>query len=297
MFSPDGLSTFCSGDAETGYRLIYNIEIYLRFMLRWELVGARGHQWKDMLGDSRTNAVRLQDEERALKVIDADERNILSYTLLSEIKEAMISEKVWPLFKDNWPPQELFLADFKVFNHVRHKAAHFRRLTARDLGAVERFKDIVINMTSHYRRQRRAIGNVLANDAKGIPPLMAPFVLGWMKACEDENSRWTSLGLRRLARYLIVDAQLRHGAFSQSAIAHFVEEAKTDAVFLALDPTRGALRAYIPTCLEEKQVKSLFPALIAFKKIEEELYPDDILDEMFDFVVPLEVELPMEFKL
>ena len=297
MFSPDGLSTFCSGDAETGYRLIYNIEIYLRFMLRWELVGARGHQWKDMLGDAKANATRLQNEERALKVIDADERNILSYTLLSEIKDTMISDKVWPLFKDDWPPQELFLADFKVFNHVRHKAAHFRRLTARDLGAVERFKTIVTDMTSHYRKQRRNIGAVAAGDERGLPPAMAAPLKEWVAACEAEDSRWASVGFRRVMQFLIVDAQLRHGAFAPSAVAHLVEQAKTDALFLALDETRGALRAYVAVCLDDKQARSLIAALIAFKKIDEELYPEDVVDEMFDFVVPFEVELPIEFKI
>ncbi len=297
MFSPDGLSTFCSGDAESGYRLIYNIEIYLRFMLRWELVGAHGHQWKGLLGEAKTNALRLQGEERALKVIDADERNILSYTLLSEIKETMISDKVWPLIKDDWPPKELFLADFKVFNHVRHKAAHFRQLTARDLGAVDRFKGIVTDMTSQYRKKRRNAGSVAIDDDRGIPPLMLPLLLDWMEQCTVADSRWSSVSFRRLTKFLIIDAQLRHGAFSPSAVGHFIDNARSDALFLGLDATTGALRAYLPVCLEERQINTVIPALMAFLKVEEELYPEDMEDEMFDFVVPLSVELPMEFRL
>ena len=297
MFSPDGLSTFCSGDAEKGYRLIYNIEIYLRLMLRWELVGEFGHLWKTMLGDAHADAKRLLEEEQALKLIDADERNILSYTLLTQIKATMISEKVWPLFKDQWPPQDMFLADFKTFNHVRHKAAHFRRLTARDMGVVERFETIVTEMTSHYRKQRRNTGTVTLAEPRGVPETMKPLLTDWAEDCETEDSRWVSIGFRRMSKYLVVDAQLRHGAFSPSAIGHLVDTSKTDALFLGLDATRGALRAYIPVALEERQVKLLIPALRSFQKVEEELYPEDIKDEIFDFVVPLEVELPMEFKL
>lgn len=295
MFSPEGLATFCHGNAENGYRLIYNIESYMRLMLRWELVGANGVRWREALGEARQQAEKRQERERELKFISTDERNLLPYTLLSELTAVMTSAEVWPLFKHAWPRQDLLTSDLEVFNAVRAKVAHFRQLTDRDMGVIERFKTIVIDMTAHYRKQRRS-QQVLDPENLDLPSRLKQPIKRWVGDTSKEGGRWATVNVRKLPTYAVVDAQLRSGSFSPGAVARLVDETSTDALFLCLDRGPGALRAYLPLCLPEDDARKLVEGLWSFQAIEDDLHEEEEEDEIFDFVMPIEVELPMDFR-
>jgi hypothetical protein len=295
VFSPEGLATFCVGNAENGYRLIYNIESYMRLMLRWELVGACGVKWKDALGDVRKKAEGRQSTERELRHISTDERNLLPYTLLSEIAEVMTSSGVWPLFKDAWPRQDLLTADLAVFNAARAKVAHFRQLTDRDMGAIDRFKTIVIDMTAHYRKQRR-LQRQLDPANLDLPSRLKQPIKRWAGDTEKDDGRWATVRVRTLPNYAVVDAQLRSGSFTPTAVSRLIDETGIDALFLCLDQGPGSLRAYLPLCLKEDEARALVEGLWSFQAIEDDFQEDEEEAEIFDFVMPIEVELPMDFR-
>src|SRR5579871_5192712 len=99
MFGIDDDAMFCQPSCESAYNRLYNIEAYLRFMLRWELVGEFAEHWKDQLGEALKEASERLDQEQALRIIDADTFNIMSYMMLGDLKDIMLREKVWPLFK------------------------------------------------------------------------------------------------------------------------------------------------------------------------------------------------------
>lgn len=295
MFSPEGLAAFCVGNAENGYRLVYNIESYMRLMLRWELVGARGVGWKAALGDAREKAEGRQNTERELRHISTDERNILPYFLLPELAKIMTSADVWPLFKDAWPRQDLLQSDLEVFNAARIKVAHFRQLTDRDMGAIERFKKILVDMTAHYRKQQRQQRQLDTADLD-LPSRLKQPIKRWIGDTAKDDGRWATVTVRKLPSYAVVDAQLRSGSFSPSAVSRLVDETGSDALFLCLDQGPGALRAYLPLCLSEQDARTLVEGLWSFQAIEDNLADDDEEAEMFDFVMPFEIELPMAFR-
>lgn len=297
MFSPEGLANFCSGNAEKGFRLVYNIELYLRHMVRWELVGQHGADWKSVLGELAKDARQRQVQEAELRLIDSSPHNLLDYLLLTEIKNIMVSEAVWPIFKNRWPPQDMFLADFKLFNAIRHKVAHFRAPTDLDLRMLGRFKDVLVASSSHYRQQRRGAKLVDASSVNGVAKSLQATLLEWENDCADPEGRWRSFEVRQVGKYFAIEAEIRTGSFSPDGATRVVKQCKSDAFFLCVDETMGLLRAYVPKCLAEQPAGSLLPSLFAFPTLEDTPHEeDDIVIENFDFIMPHRVELPMDFR-
>jgi len=295
VFSPEGRANFCSSDAQEAYRLVYNIEMYLRHMVRWELVAKAGRDWKTLLGNAGNAADARRRNERELRLIDADERNLLSYLLLTELKDVMTSEAVWPIFKNRWPPQDLFLADFKIFNAIRAKVAHFRPLTTLDMRAIDRFRSIVEQMTAHYRGQQRA-EKQLDPDAPGIPePIVEP-IKDWIRECASGTGRWASLAVSAVHAYVVIVARLRIGSFAPSAVSALIDGTRCDALFLSIDEPAIALKAYLPRCLKEREAVAMMAGLRGFGLVEDELFPDEGEPEHFDFSVPFDLPLPMQFR-
>lgn len=297
MFSPEGLANFCSGNAETGFRLVYNIELYLRHMVRWELVGERGNDWQTVLGDLKGAARSRQTQEAELRLIDTNPRNLLDYLLLTEIKDIMVMDAVWPLFKNRWPPQDMFLADFKLFNAIRHKVAHFRAPTDRDLRMLERFKDVLVEATAHYRQQKRGAKVIDPLSIDGIADSFQATLAAWSADSADPEGRWRLFDVCKVGKYLSINAEVRAGSFSQDGATRLVNESRCDAFFLSLDETRGLLRAYVPTSLQEEAASRLLPNLFSFPTVEDSpLDDEDLVIERFDFILPYRIELPTDFR-
>ncbi|PBB81229.1 hypothetical protein CK218_12745 [Mesorhizobium sp. WSM3879] len=299
MFSSEGLASFCSGNAEIGHRLVYNLELYFRLMLRWELVGNSGKGWKSVLGSLYKEASDRRHEESQLRIIDVDSRNLLSYLMLSELKDIITSEAVWPLFKDRWPPQDIFLAEFKIFNQLRHKAAHFRPLTDRDMRQLEKFKVMVVEMSAHYRQQRRGAKLIIAAEQlEKLPEEFQNGIQGWAADCAAQDGRWSDLVVKKMGKYLVVDVRLRAGSFAPRVVSRLVDDTGCDAIFLSINFGTGALRIYIPFALKADEAKLMLNGIKSFQSAEEDLVGDDfdLMPETFDFVMPYEVELPMDFR-
>lgn len=297
MFSSEGLASFCSGNAETGFRLVYNIELYFRLMIRWELVGNSAENWRSNLGELNKEARRRQTQEAELRLIDTDSRNLLDYLLLTEIKDLMVTTAVWPLFKDRWPPQDMFQSDFKWFNALRNKVAHFRTLTDRDLRMLDRFKDTVVDVTASYRRQKRGAKPLDPASLEGVSEGVRASVSQWAADCATHDGRWRFLSAKRIGKYLVLDTQLRVGSFAPDAVVRIVDAASCDAFFLCIDEPEGRVRIYLPVRLGDAVGQRLVDALYAFPTVDDSpLDDDEDVVGRFDFVMPYEVELPMDFR-
>lgn len=293
MFRPDGQADFCSGNAEDGYRIVYNVEVYLRHMLRWEIVAKGGKQWRTLLGETNAKASALQRKERDLRIIDADERNVLSYILLTELKDAMVSDAVWPLFKGSWPPQDIFSSSFKIFNALRSKVAHFRKLTARDMRQIDTFNTLVMEMTAHYRVQRRATRVIPSDSAHET---LKPSIDDWRDAITAGDDIWQDLSLGAVHAYLIVELSIRSGTIAGDAISSLVDRAGTDAFFISIDDPRVRMRIYIPKSLKQEEAAKVIAAIRAIPVVVGDMHDEHSEAEYFDLEVPFAVGLPMDFR-
>jgi len=295
MFGQDDAASFCRPNCERAYSRLYNIEAYLRFMLRWELVGAYAENWQGQLGRVLDEARERLEQERALRIIDADELNIMSYMMLGDLKDVMFKDGVWSLFRQQWPPQDLLQSDFKLLIAVRNKNAHYRPVTARDMRTIERLQTTISEMTDHYRRER---ANAFLKAPDKLPePLKEP-VLEWVASIDDEDSPWASVTATKLDKYYRLDGALRRGALPEDAVHQIVTFGRADCLFAGLDAASGRLSLYLPKEIGAAQAGRLIRHAMALTPIEVEVDPPS-REELprLDYVFDAAVQLPAPFRL
>lgn len=294
MFGADGKAIFCQPGCQDAYERLYNIESYLRHMLRWELVGAFAENWQDPISKLVQAAEERREHESGLRVIDADERNIMSYLMLNDIRDTMMGPSVWPLFKAYWPPMDNFKTTFQLLNALRNKNAHYRPVTARDLRTLDRIQEDLSDFTAHYAKERRAIRWV---EPTGLPePFKGP-VKAWSDQITAGEGTWGSLSLGRVGHYLCVMAATRSGVLPANTM-ELILKARTDCFFAGLDPASGRIDLYLPMKINKAQSDRLIAAVTALRTEEVEI--DAAFAEegpRFDYVFPIDVQLPVGFRL
>lgn len=295
MFVQDDTASFCRPNCERAYSRLYNIEAYLRFMLRWELVGAYAENWQDQLGQVLDEARERLEQERALRIIDADELNIMSYMMLGDLKDVMFKEGVWLLFKQQWPPQDLLQADFKLLIAVRNKNAHYRPVTARDMRTIQRLQTTISEMTDHYRRER---ANAFPKAPEKLPDALKEPVLEWVASMEGGASPWATVTTTKLDNYFRLDAALKSGALPDDAVHRIVKAGRANCLFAGFDAASGRLSLYLPKGIGTAHAGRLVRQAMALTPSEVELdmpYREEL--PRLDYVFDATVQLPAPFRL
>lgn len=293
MFAPDGKAVFCQPACQAAYERLYNIESYLRHMLRWELVGKFAENWTQPIETRLKEAEERRQHEGNFKVIDADERNLMSYLMLTDIRDTMIEDAVWPLFKDDWPPLEHVKTTFQLLIALRNKNAHYRAVTPRDLRTLDRIEENLIDFTARYGRDRRTIRSVEANK---VPAPFKDPVANWAQSITTDGGVWDSLNLGRVGPYLVVMARARKGSLPSDTIDRLLK-VKADCFFAGFEAASGRLDMYLPMTIGPKQAERLIAAAQGLQTEHVEI-DAELADETprLDFVFPVEVRLPVGFR-
>lgn len=294
MFAPDGKAVFCQPACQAAYERLYNIESYLRHMLRWELVGKFAENWTQPIESRLKEAEERRQHEGNFKVIDADERNLMSYLMLTDIRDTMTEEAVWPLFKGDWPPLEHVKTTFQLLIALRNKNAHYRAVTPRDLRTLDRIEENLIDFTARYGRDRRAIRSV---EPDKLPATFKDPIGKWAQSITADEGVWDSLQLGRVGPYLVVMARAREGSLPSDTIDLLLAKAKTDCFFAGFDAASGRLDLYLPMDIGPKQAERLIAAAQGLQTEHVEI-DAELADETPrpDFVFPVEVLLPVGFR-
>lgn len=182
----------CSPLNSFAYRLIYDIEVYLRLVIRLELRAKYCDKWKGGFPPDLTKeANRRYVQEAELGVLDAHPNSVLSYLQLSELKSLILDTWMWSdVFKAHWGAKEIVESDFKKLIAARNKVAHFRTITQRDVRNVQRFAEDLEDRTSKYRDIRRfSRWEDLARDGEPECRIASAFYLARHNGALSELSR------------------------------------------------------------------------------------------------------------
>jgi hypothetical protein len=192
------LCTFCHPDDEEAGALLFDIETYLRLVVRWEASGLQGAAWKSFIPPELQKQIGEKlSQERGVGYLDARPASPLSYLTLAELKD-IITGPMWAGDFRRWGALELVLGDFRKLIAVRNKIAHFRPVTARDLRNVIRFAEDLIEWTAHYRRIRETV-HIMDAKTRCDPNLAKEIgaILDWRDSHESSGNF-----LRSKANYL-----------------------------------------------------------------------------------------------
>ncbi len=87
---------FCSLRDIEAISNLFDVEAYLRLLIRWELRGSLGINWKGAIPSVLvSNAKSKREQEIESRCVDARTLDTLSYLNLSELKEIIISSCLW----------------------------------------------------------------------------------------------------------------------------------------------------------------------------------------------------------
>lgn len=296
MFSPEGTAIFCKPECIDAYQRLYNLESYLRLMLRWELVGKFAENWNTPIEGILREAKQRRDQESSVRFVEADSLSLLSYLMLSDISAVMLLEPVWPLFKVNWPAHEIFESEFRKLIAVRNKNAHFRQLTARDLRTLGTLLDDISDFTDHYSKLRRRAVDVGRDQ---VPETFKEALGRWFAQAEHPDGAWAPLGLSYVGPYLRLSAATRTGALPFDVVSKLLASG-VDCFFASLDAPSGRLVLYLPKKMGKPQIDKLICAILRLE-IKDALVEVEPVSEdssaALEYVFPIEVELPAPFRL
>lgn len=291
----------CSQDDQNAFRILSEVERYLRLTLRWELRGRRPRDWAGLISQVTTaEAKRRAVEERGLRYLDAMKSSVLSYMTLSELRDTILGS-AWALaFAQTWPPAELVKSEFKKLIAVRNKVAHFRSVSERDLRVVRRFAEDLVDWTRDYQRVKsyqiavtRDLDNVTADKLK------VSNLVRFLNA-EDRRDR-RSLSLYIVGHHYSVELDCQGQTFSAGAVQTHLDQFDAIVTFCRVGLLGDRLAFYIPRdCTPEEVERFLKATISAGNEVGEALSSVEVRVR-FGFaeretVLPWAVDIPAHFR-
>lgn len=296
----DDFADFCGPETQRAYQHLFNMENYLRFVAKWELVGAHGVAWKDALGIIGVKALEQMEKDAELRLIDVERRNVMSYLMLNQLKDVIVSEQNWDLFSRKLGHKEVLQSQLQVLNRLRGKAMHCRPWTADDLTTLGNALALLSRLTMSYREER------LAGEFVGEPPLRrVPTPLrGQIRRIADEHGaperrRWLLTAFGRVGAYHKTSLALRRGGFSEAAAHRAFLQTQLDCFFVTTDAAVGRMDLYLPVVLQDAAVRALISQLEMIEPLDGTT-PVDLEEprgERLDGVFRLPTQLPPPLRL
>lgn len=290
----DGHADFCGADTLDAYRKLFNTENYLRFIVKWELVGQFGETWRTALGDVGTKAEDQMTRDAAHGVLDVERHNIMSYTMLSQLQSIMTGAN-WTHFESNWPKKEFLVAQLEVLNRLRGKAMHCRPWSIGDLEALDATLLILSRFTRTYRTQERNAQLQASTSMRSVPQSLRGRLSRIAAAAGVASAarKWTLERFGRVGKYNKLSLGLNGGAFDGAAPTALFTRTSLDCFFAASDPVTGRLDLYLPTVLSQHGITTIFGEVERIEPLSGELPPmppteaGDRLDGLFTLPVAL----------
>ena len=296
---------FCSKDDLELFRLLFELENYLRVLVRWELRGTRPHDWRGMIPqDILSKAKHRREQELSIRYLDETKSGELSYLLLSELKD-LIMEPLWDRFKSSWPPKDMVQVEFKKLLAIRNKVAHCRPVTDRDARVAHRFAEDMADWTRYYRKVREYAHSIDHREGHHAPFFKDEGLESW-------GAQWNMLVERGTAKkfdfvfgvldhHIFVRGGVMQGSIEPSAFEKFMNSYNRVVSFCNLGKSGEQLTCYVPKMTKGKLTADLLEKMVSVLSTAGE--PFSQAEARFRFhiagwegILLGENELPLEFS-
>jgi hypothetical protein len=293
-----GVANFCSPGTKEAYEKLFNVENYLRFIVKWEILGEWGADWHVGLGATAESAMKMREEEAAAGIIDNESHNIMSYLMLTELSRLILDEH-WILFKaSGWGKQEMLKAELQGLRMLRNKVMHCRPLTELDLRTLERVIDRLADLTRKYRVLNQGAVPVQRPSRRQLGAL-AVYVTRMRAAARRVSAEWEVAALTKIGSYNRVDLSL-NGAFAAEAGVDLFRRSGLDAFFAAVEPQQGRLALFLPEKLGGTELDAIFKAVAHITPLDSRDPVEESVvetNERIDALFRLPVEFPLPLRI
>jgi len=295
---------FCNDEDKAHYELLFNLESYLRFMVRWELRASRPRDWKGLVDEKiLVGALEKLEHEKGLGYFDSYAMGFLAYCTLSELRDIILGPLWHVAFSRTWGAYELVSADFKKLIVIRNKIAHFRKLTKRDINTINLFTDFISDWTEKYQLQARMAErfsleeeSIESNKKLKKHPLL---LKKWL-SLRGEQPEFLELSLIVVGSYFSLEIRTKIRRFDPSAISTLLSRNQAGIVFLTYGELGDSLQFYIPTALGDQDlVKCLESIVEACGQLTDEA-SSQVVEKEYSEIAPEyvfsdSIKLPLKF--
>ena len=296
----------CSETECSSFSTLYNIENYLRLVLRWELSGQHGKIWTNKIPKEATEeAEKRKKQEKEIGYLDTIEGVLLSYLNLSELKD-LILDLIWDYAckgKGHWPPKDVVRGEFKKLIAIRNKTTHFRPLTNRDVRVLKRFSEDLVDWSRHYRRQREYSDKLSKENPKikdsiiKVLPNLAQSLKTWF----DDADPSISLLVNFYPAHIGYTISLADKSFDKGTFKEILDQNKKVIAFCRVGNLANELTFYAPRNIPDDWHCNFLKEIINLSNHSIDLISSDTVKKdyflaEYECVLPWEIELPIEFS-
>lgn len=300
-------SIFIQERDEQSYNLLFDIEAFLRTLVRWESRGIQPKDWTGLINKQvLTTAKDRQKQERSLGYVDGRKSGILSYLTLSELKDILLGPLWERCIRINWPPQEIVKSEFKKLIAIRNKVAHFRPVTEKDMRVSIRFGEDLVDWTDHYRRLRKHAVRLKWNDettSGNIKNIYKEGVLKFWKEIQEQGTvKRYRIDIAILGHHVSLSAKPEAGSIDSELFLEFVDKFEKLVSFYRVGKLGEKVCCYIPLETEDHLTLEIFRSVISLVSDPGKGMSSEEAQKRYELserenILPWAIDLPTEFRL
>jgi Swt1-like HEPN len=191
-------------DAPMTYIYLWQLETWLRQMIYVEFKSELGADWSNIFQQEK--AEKSQQGDTVMTHMPGPERQLLSFSSLSDLRK--IIEARWdPLFKNYFPPQQIWSAKLSEVEQVRHRIAHFRYGNAADAARVANFLRDIDSGLWRFCTSYNATSPILPSECDPISLAVADRV-GGTPYTSLPDGRWVMVTPPRIRDVMTADIEI-----------------------------------------------------------------------------------------
>ena len=289
------------------FRAIFEIEAYLRLIVRWELRGLVGRAWKGSVEPAVVEEARKRMKQEAEEgLIDAVESGFFCYLNLSELKDIALGPLWDKSFSRSWPAQDVVRSEFKKLIAIRNKIAHFRHVTEWDVEVVRRVAMDVERWTKPYRvvRERES---AWCRGADPSAEFQAKVTKYQLQDLVERVREWQGAGTEDAAEigflgsYVAVRVKKAAGAIDPNALRRVMRKYDPTIAFVRVGGFGGHVEVLVPLVGDSAEIAEAGYEFLKCAQPSVGALPSDEMGEEYrlyrrEGVVELAVVVPDGFR-
>ncbi|AOE49515.1 hypothetical protein [Kangiella sediminilitoris] len=295
---------FCREVESKYYKKLFDLEVYLRFIVIWELKGRWGMQWKSALSPSLLEQIeQKKGSEKSLGYIDYQTHGLLSYCSFSELRDLILGP-LWDDCFSKWGAKECITADFKRVIAVRNKLAHFRNITKKDLRNVHYFLEYLEDWSEEYGRLSKYETKFTLEEFCINPKYKDDFKT-FVKELNLQTVNLKDIEFDMLASikgtHFTLTIDLDERSYSNQNLIKLLSAGSRFLSFVSLSKLGNSTEIFISLKTPNKNLMSFIPAIIDILNDTSDLESSETIEKKFEKYISesfllTDKSLPYQFK-
>jgi hypothetical protein len=252
------------------YSKVASCEGFLRRVLRWELRGHAGNQWKREINSRISDLIERQAVER-MNGLYIDHGCPFAYLSLNELVEVMFRDLWKPIFREVFGNNRATAADLHRLRQIRNRIAHFRPVSEAQVSMLDTAFAILDGLRAYYGRHKQShayIPGAFERAEEQLDSDETALLISQLGASE-RNELWSEFGKQEAIRakglspgmgvvhhHVFFELYTR-GSFSADPVHRFALRFQDSITFLNVGCFSDYVRVFVPLKNDLQNIKKI----------------------------------------